>query len=96
MANVCVFSENFIALLDMRWHAVSECWNCLPATHFICIQYLSLICQYGAGNRQMCAACSTYDIMWREAMMQLLDQLEAENPEDPSLAPKVNIHTAAG
>eukprot|EP00775_Hariotina_reticulata_P000779 gene779-1092_t len=26
--------------------------------------------------------------MWREAMMQLLDQLEAENPEDPSLAPK--------
>jgi hypothetical protein len=39
----------------------------------------------------MCAACSTYDIMWREAMMQLLDQLEAENPEDPSLAPKVNI-----
>ncbi|KAK9817170.1 hypothetical protein WJX72_010626 [[Myrmecia] bisecta] len=30
----------------------------------------------------------TYDIMWREAMMELLDQLEAENPEDPSLAPK--------
>lgn len=27
--------------------------------------------------------------MWREAMMELLDQLEAENPEDPSLAPKV-------
>ncbi|GBF95030.1 hypothetical protein Rsub_07531 [Raphidocelis subcapitata] len=30
----------------------------------------------------------TYDVMWREAVMQLLDQLEAENPEDPSLAPK--------
>jgi hypothetical protein len=27
--------------------------------------------------------------MWREAMMELLDQLEAENPEDPALAPKV-------
>lgn len=27
--------------------------------------------------------------MWREAMMELLDQLEAENPEDPNLAPKV-------
>ncbi|WIA42292.1 hypothetical protein OEZ86_008306 [Tetradesmus obliquus] len=26
--------------------------------------------------------------MWREAMMELLDQLEAENPEDPALAPK--------
>lgn len=23
----------------------------------------------------------TYDILWREAMMELLDQLEAENPE---------------
>lgn len=32
---------------------------------------------------------STYDIVWREAMMELLDQLEAENPEDPTLAPKV-------
>mmetsp|Transcript_33907 Transcript_33907/g.75181 ORF Transcript_33907/g.75181 Transcript_33907/m.75181 type:complete len:829 (-) Transcript_33907:621-3107(-) len=30
----------------------------------------------------------TFDIMWREAMMELLDQLEAENPEDPALAPK--------
>ncbi|CAG9462067.1 unnamed protein product [Pedinophyceae sp. YPF-701] len=29
----------------------------------------------------------TYDILWREAMMGLLDLLEAENPEDPSLAP---------
>jgi hypothetical protein len=28
--------------------------------------------------------------MWREAMMELLDQLEAENPEDPALAPKVS------
>jgi hypothetical protein len=27
--------------------------------------------------------------MWREAMMELLDQLEAENPEDTNLAPKV-------
>ena len=26
--------------------------------------------------------------MWREAMMDLLDQLEAENPEDSSLAPQ--------
>lgn len=32
--------------------------------------------------------CSTFDIMWREAMMELLDQLEAENPEDQALAPK--------
>lgn len=31
----------------------------------------------------------TYDIMWREGMMELLDQLEAENPEDINLAPKV-------
>jgi hypothetical protein len=31
---------------------------------------------------------STFDIMWREAMMELLDQLEAENPEDATLAPK--------
>lgn len=30
----------------------------------------------------------TFDIMWREAMMELLDQLEAENPEDAALAPK--------
>jgi hypothetical protein len=28
--------------------------------------------------------------MWREAMMELLDQLEAENPENPALAPKVS------
>ena len=34
----------------------------------------------------------TYDIMWREAMMELLDQLEAENPEDAELAPKVGMH----
>lgn len=33
---------------------------------------------------------STYDMMWREAMMELLDQLEAENPENPALAPKVS------
>lgn len=26
--------------------------------------------------------------MWREAIMDLLDQLEAENPEDPALAPR--------
>jgi hypothetical protein len=37
--------------------------------------------------------------MWREAMMELLDQLEAENPENPALAPKVSTrpvrqHTA--
>lgn len=32
---------------------------------------------------------STYDILWREAMMELLDQLEAENPEEDSLAPQV-------
>ena len=32
--------------------------------------------------------CSTYDIMWRESMMDLLDQLEAENPEDRTLAPQ--------
>lgn len=38
-----------------------------------------------------CPKClhSTYDIMWREALMELLDQLEAENPENPALAPKV-------
>lgn len=30
----------------------------------------------------------TFDIMWREAMMELLDQLEAENPTDVLLAPK--------
>ncbi|DBA81732.1 hypothetical protein WJX77_003084 [Trebouxia sp. C0004] len=30
----------------------------------------------------------TYDILWREAMLGLLDQMEAENPEDPALAPK--------
>ncbi|KAK3245248.1 hypothetical protein CYMTET_45172 [Cymbomonas tetramitiformis] len=30
----------------------------------------------------------TFDIQWREAMMELLDQLEAENPEDPTLAPR--------
>ncbi len=35
--------------------------------------------------------CSTYDILWREAMLGLLDQMEAENPEDPALAPKVSI-----
>ena len=34
------------------------------------------------------SGCSTYDIAWREAMMDLLDQLEAENPEDPALAPR--------
>jgi hypothetical protein len=27
--------------------------------------------------------------MWREAMMELLDLLEAESQEDPSLAPRV-------
>lgn len=30
----------------------------------------------------------TFDIQWREAMMELLDQLESENPEDPTLAPQ--------
>eukprot|EP00892_Ulva_mutabilis_P001805 jgi/Ulvmu1/11625/UM008_0029.1 len=30
----------------------------------------------------------TYDIMWREAIMDLLDQLEAETPEDQALAPR--------
>ena len=29
----------------------------------------------------------TYDLLWREAMMELLDQLESESPEDPQLAP---------
>ncbi|XRA98823.1 dynein regulatory complex subunit 11 [Pycnococcus provasolii] len=29
----------------------------------------------------------TFDIMWREAMMELLDQLEFEAPEDPSMTP---------
>lgn len=33
--------------------------------------------------------CRTFDIMWREAVMELLDQLEAENPDDSVLAPKV-------
>ena len=33
--------------------------------------------------------------MWREAVMQLLDQLEAENPEDPALAPKAGGPAAA-
>lgn len=28
-------------------------------------------------------------------MMELLDQLEAENPEDPALAPKVSGRTCA-
>lgn len=37
----------------------------------------------------------TYDILWREAMMELLDQLEAESPEDPALAPKASsLNTA--
>ena len=31
---------------------------------------------------------STFDIQWREATMELLDLLELERPEDPSLAPK--------
>lgn len=39
---------------------------------------------------------STYDIMWREAMMELLDQLEAENPENPALAPKVSTTAELG
>ncbi|XRB06577.1 dynein regulatory complex subunit 11 [Pycnococcus provasolii] len=30
----------------------------------------------------------SFDIHWREAMMDLLDQLELETPEDPSSAPK--------
>jgi IQ and AAA domain-containing protein len=37
---------------------------------------------------------STCDLMWREAMMDLLDQLEAENPEDPALAPHVRLPCA--
>jgi len=37
----------------------------------------------------------TYDIMWREGMMELLDQLEAENPEDINLAPKVRNNQCA-
>ncbi|KAA6424958.1 MAG: IQ and AAA domain-containing 1-like [Trebouxia sp. A1-2] len=37
---------------------------------------------------QSSEAGSTYDILWREAMLGLLDQMEAENPEDPALAPK--------
>jgi len=37
----------------------------------------------------------TYDIMWREGMMELLDQLEAENPEDINLAPKVRKNQCA-
>lgn len=30
----------------------------------------------------------SYDLVWREAMAELLDLLEAEHPEDPNLAPK--------
>lgn len=30
----------------------------------------------------------SYDLMWREAMAELLDLLETEHPEDKSLAPK--------
>ena len=45
---------------------------------------------YATFTKYLCVcACSTYDIMWRGAMLELLDQLEAENPEDPALAPKV-------
>lgn len=32
-----------------------------------------------------------YDIMWREGMMELLDQLEAENPDESILVPKVAL-----
>ena len=39
--------------------------------------------------------CSTFDIQWREAMMELLDQLEAENPEDVTLAPQVRRSAAS-
>eukprot|EP00899_Mesostigma_viride_P008882 jgi/Mesvir1/17996/Mv09337-RA.2 len=30
----------------------------------------------------------TFDLQWREAMMDLVDLMETENPEDPALAPK--------
>jgi len=30
----------------------------------------------------------TYDALWRQGVMELLDLLEAENPEDPALVPK--------
>ena len=36
--------------------------------------------------------CRTYDVLWRESMLEILDQLEAETPEDTSLAPKVWSH----
>ena len=39
--------------------------------------------------------CSTYDLAWREAMLELLDQLESEHPEDPEQAPKV-LHCKIG
>lgn len=31
-----------------------------------------------------------YDAVWSEAMAELLDQLETEHPDDPSLSPKVS------
>ncbi len=45
--------------------------------------------QEGPRSPDLDESRSTFDIMWREAMMELLDQLEAENPEDTNLAPKV-------
>ena len=33
-------------------------------------------------------ANATYDALWRQGVMELLDLLEAENPEDPALVPK--------
>lgn len=30
----------------------------------------------------------TFDLLWREAVLELLEVLETENPEDPDLAPK--------
>ena len=30
----------------------------------------------------------TFDFFWREAVLELLEVLETENPEDPDLAPK--------
>jgi hypothetical protein len=50
-------------------------------------------CSWRALGTALCrtsasAVSSTYDIAWREAIMDLLDQLEAENPEDSALTPK--------
>ncbi len=46
-----------------------------------------VLLQAAAGGSAAAMANITYDLQWRECMTDILDQIEAEDPEDEALRP---------